>query len=102
VRCDVCGGNGARPIVMCYEDLFLCKECRNRGIVPWDVLVGVVCGLGMQAAQTIESNIEATCHYYGRLVEELWAEVDFAQHQYAELMKQQEEQGNVGSTRSQR
>jgi hypothetical protein len=83
-RCEVCATE--RPL--CFHDEFQhveiirCRVCREADRIPWDILVGVVLGLGMQMAQHIGNEIRATCHFYGRSENELWSEVDKTLYEY--------------------
>jgi hypothetical protein len=62
-----------------------CVSCVYADRLPWDVLVGLVLGSGLQGAQRFESMIHATCEFFGRSEKELFAEVEQTQYEYTHM-----------------
>lgn len=65
VRCGVCGEVASKPAWIRGIKIFRCVLCHDSNIVPFDVMVGVCCEIGMKAAfEEFEEEITATEDYY--------------------------------------
>jgi NMD protein affecting ribosome stability and mRNA decay len=84
-RCEVCT-NLAEPTrteeVESHVEVTRCVACKYANRLPWDVLVGLVLGSGLQGAGALQRYIHATCDYYGRSENELWSEVEQTEYEY--------------------
>jgi hypothetical protein len=84
-RCEVC--TNVTDLIKTEEvdrhvEVTRCSSCRYADRLPWDVLVGLLLGSGLQGASRYSQMIFSTCDYFDRSEQELWAEVEQAQHQY--------------------
>ena len=93
--CEVCGekaigvaSSALGPISHAY-----CEECVALGREPWDTLVGCLWGIGDPdaVAEWVRPFIDATCSFYGKTEEELWAEIEELDKDYFEYCERQQE-----------
>lgn len=96
-KCEVCGnpsvGVYASPLgaISCA----FCKECGSKGRQPWFVVVGALMFVKRnELAEWTRPYVEATCAFYKKTEDELWAEVEKAQKEYEE----HERHGRVSET----
>jgi hypothetical protein len=66
-----------------------CAECLKKHREPWGSLVGGLMGVGRgEEADWVKPIIQATLEFYGKSEDELWAEVEAADNEYWEAMKE--------------
>lgn len=88
-RCQVCASAEEQDLRFHDEidhgvEVVRCGSCSYARLLPWDVLVGLLLGCGMQQAQQFSGVIRATCDFFSRSESELWAEVNSIQQSYTE------------------
>lgn len=89
-NCEVCGLDTTH---VCASSLgaishALCDECLSLGRQPWTTLIGGLYGVRKDTcADWVKPIIKATCDFYGKTEDDLWAEVEKLEKDYEEYCR---------------
>lgn len=98
-KCEICNKNDAAGVAsskLCPISHAYCGECISANREVWTTLVGGLFGCNKDfVSEWIRPIIKATCEFYGKTENELWAEVDRLEKDYEEYIK---EQASIGKS----
>jgi len=90
LKCQVCGKTAVDVISSVFGAISYasCIQCMQANREPWDIVVGglVGCKRG-HIIEDVNIFIDATCKFFNKTEDDLWAEIEKVSNEYDEHMK---------------